>query len=144
MPTVKINFQLETDDDGYPPVSVEALWATSEGDGYVIDSIPFFARDATNGDLVGAHRGAEGALWFDTVLQRSPNSLIRIVLFDLASEEGVVNQLVQLGCGVERMPEFKLLAVDIPSNVSLGVIQRYVQDQAQVGVLDYEEPILRQ
>jgi hypothetical protein len=42
------------------------------------------------------------------------------------------------------MKQFKLLAVDIPSDVSLTEVQGYLQAQAAAGLLDYEEPILRQ
>lgn len=42
---VKILFELEQDEDGYPPASTETLWASRAGDGlFKIDNIPFFAR----------------------------------------------------------------------------------------------------
>lgn len=49
----KVFFKLEPDDDGYPPVSVESLWAQENQDGTcVIDNIPFYTREATLGDVV--------------------------------------------------------------------------------------------
>ena len=47
---VKILFQLTQDEDGYPPIQVEGVWALSApdgADGYLIDNVPFFTRDAT-------------------------------------------------------------------------------------------------
>ncbi|MFJ4406897.1 hypothetical protein [Streptomyces sp. NPDC088910] len=32
---IKVHFRLETDEDGWPPVSVESLWAVDLGDGTV-------------------------------------------------------------------------------------------------------------
>jgi hypothetical protein len=141
---VKINFRVKAGDDGYPPVAVESLWANPAGDGYLIDSIPFFTSEATNGDRVVARNGEGDALWFDGILQRSGNSLIRVVFFDLDSQDAVVSHLTGLGCGTERMAQFKLLAVDIPQDVVLGDVQTYLQTQASAGLIDYEEPILRQ
>lgn len=144
MAPVKINFRINPGDDGYPPVAVESLWANPTSDGYIIDSIPFFASDATHGDRVMAHRGEGDALWFDAVLQRSENSLVRVVFFDVNSQDEVVDYLTALGCGTERMQQFKLLAVDVPQEVPLTEVQSYLQAQAAAGLLDYEEPILRQ
>jgi hypothetical protein len=141
---VKINFRMKAGEDGYPPVTVEALWANPAGDGYLIDSIPFFTSEATNGDRVVARSGEGDALWFDCILQRSGNSLIRVVFFDLDIQDAVVRHLTGLGCGTERMAQFKLLAVDIPQSVVLDDVQTYLQTQASMGLIDYEEPILRQ
>lgn len=141
---VKINFSVQPGDDGYPPVAVESLGAKAVVDGYLIDSIPFFTSDATNGDRVSARIGEGDALWFDAVVQRSGDSLIRVVFFDLDSEDAIVSHLAGLGCGTERMTEFKLVAVDIPLNVSLLSVQTYLRAQVDSGLIDYEEPILRQ
>lgn len=141
---VKINFRVSPGDDGYPPVVAESLWANPAGDSYLIDSIPFFTSDAMHGDRVVARNGEGDALWFDSVLQRSGNSLIRVVFFDVGSEDAIVSHLTGLGCGTERMAQFRLLAVDIPRNVSLVDVQAYLQAQAAAGLIDYEEPLLRQ
>lgn len=142
--SVKINFRVRTLDIGYPPVAVESLWANPSTTGFVIDSIPFFACDATTGDRVAAHRGEGDALWFDNVLQRSGNSLIRAVFFDESCQDDIVGHLTRLGCGTERMPQFKLLAIDVPQDVSLLAVQSYLMTQAAAGLIDYEEPLLRQ
>jgi uncharacterized protein DUF4265 len=141
---VKINFRVPQGEDGYPPVAVESLWASPVEDGYLIDSIPFFANEATNGDRVLARIDEDQALWFAGTSRPSGNSLVRVVFFDLSCEDAVVKHLTGLGCGTERMKQFKLLAVDIPPSVSLLEVQRYLQAQAAAGLVDYEEPILRQ
>ena len=101
--TVKINFHVKTGDDGDPPVAVESLWAERTKEGYLIDSVPFFTNEATNGDRVAVSSGEGDARWFDKILQRSGNSLIRVVFFDLDRQDAVVNHLILLGCGTERM-----------------------------------------
>lgn len=110
----KINFKLQPDPDGFPPVAVESLWANPVGGRFEIDSIPLFTRDATVGDLVRAVSDSTGALWFDGVEHRSQRTLIRVVFFESDREQSVAARLKAFGCDLEGMEEFKLLAVDVP------------------------------
>lgn len=141
---VKINFKVQVGSDGYPPVAVESLWAQHVEDEYIIDSIPFFTSDATSGDRIRAQVGDEDALWFAGIVERSGNSLIRVVFFDLTCEDVLAAKLKKMGCGTERMPQFKLMAINVPSEVDLAEIQAYLSDRNSAGLIDYEEPILRQ
>jgi hypothetical protein len=142
---VKVHFRLTQDADGYPPVAVESVWAqptTSAGE-YVLDNIPFFASEATIGDVVLV-REQGGDLWFDEVVRDSNNSLVRVVFFDHSCVQDVNQRLIDLGCSTEYIKVHNLLAVSIPDRVSLQDVQAYLQSEAGAGRLDYEEPILRQ
>ena len=142
---VKVHFRLEQDDDGYPPASVESLWATpgSRAEEYVLDNIPFFARDATIGDTIIVRR-EDDLQWFDALVQHSTNSLLRAIFFIEDQVERVSQRLIDLGCSVEYMKAYKLLAINVPGDVKLASIQDYLGKEAAEGTLDYEEPILRQ
>lgn len=145
MDSVKVHFRLVQDADDYPPASVESVWAhktTGPGE-YVLDNVPFFAREATIGDVVLVHEEA-GDLWFCGVARRSENSLIRVVFCDPAAFEKVNGRLVALGCTTEYLEAHHLLAVCVPSEVKLRDVQDYLRSEARAGKLDYEEPILRQ
>lgn len=140
----KLSFRIEQDDDDYPPVAVESIWVTPTRDYlYEVDSIPFFTREATVGDLVRASEDQEGNLWFVNVEQRSTHSLIRIVFFDHDREDSVIEELKALGCGTERMQQFNLLAVDVPGPAPLNKVQEFLEAQSQSGYIDYEEALLR-
>jgi hypothetical protein len=142
---VKIHFRLEQDEDGYPEVAVESVWAeqgTKPGE-YILDNIPFFARDATIGDVVST-REEDGALWFDGLTQSSSNSLVRVVFFDRDCRQKVAKELTDLGCEAEYFEKYNLLAVSIPGDVKLSVVQAYLARETDAGRIDYEEPILRQ
>jgi hypothetical protein len=145
MGSVKVHFRLVQDEDGYPPAAVESVWAqpTTKPGEYVLDNVPFFAREATIGDVVLV-RDEDGHLWFDKVVRRSQNSLVRVVFFDRTCVERVNERLVSLGCSTEYITAHNLLAVSIPDTVSLRDVQGYLQSEAGSGILDYEEPILRQ
>jgi hypothetical protein len=145
MPLVKIHFRLEQDEDGYPPVAVESLWATptAAAEQYVIDNVPFFIRDATVGDTVLV-RKKDGNCWFDGVLSRSQNSLVRVVFFDRDCVEVLSKQLSAMGCSTEYLREHNLMAINIPGEIALTDVQAYLRAEAETGKIDYEEPILRQ
>jgi len=139
----KIHFRIAQDQEGYPPVAVESLWAKPIGTNFEIDSIPFFTCDATVGDIIRAAPDAAGELWFAGMEQVSVRSLIRIVFFEAECTESVTNKLQALGCGTEGMEVYKLLAVDVPGDVDLVEVQNFLRDEASTGSIDYEEPLLR-
>lgn len=142
---VKVHFRLEQDEDGYPPVSVESLWAvpTDRPHEYVLDNIPFFASQATIDDVVQA-KEEEGVLWFDRVVKPSGNSLLRLAFFRPDKIQEVREALKQLGCSSEWDSNHAIVAVNIPASATLESIQALLAEQAQAGYFDYEEPILRQ
>lgn len=142
--SVRVHFKLDQDDDGYPPVAVETVWAAPTGvaNEYVLDNVPFFVPVATIGDTVRV-QFMDGNLWFQSVARRSSHSLVRLVFFDRNAVRRVVEHLQLMGCGVEFLSEHSLLAVDIPVTVNLSDVQNYVRSEAETGTLDYEEPILR-
>jgi hypothetical protein len=141
----KIYFQLVQDEDGYPPVAVESVWAwPGEKIGeYIIDNVPFFTCDATLGDVV-VTRDEEGHRWFETVAHRSRNSLVRVVFFDPTCVERISKYLQNLGCSTEYEKTHNLLAVSIPEEVELTEVQAYLENETSAGKIDYEEAILRQ
>lgn len=142
---VRLHFQLPQDADGYPPVAVESVWATPSvtPDEYVLDNIPFFTREATIGDTVQVQE-EEGRRWFERVVARSKNSLIRVVFFEPDCVSKIKEQLVAMGCSAEFLKAHNLMAVNIPIEVDLTVVQEYLAAEAASGSIDYEEPILRQ
>jgi len=145
MTTLRIHFRLEQDEDGYPPVAAESVWAQPgliPGQ-YVIDNVPFFVREATVGDTVSAQE-EDGLRWFSSLISRSRNSLVRIVFFDKSRVKATSEHLVAMGCSTEYLREHSLMAVSVPAEVALADVQAYLQSEADSGSIDYEEPILRQ
>lgn len=138
---VRIHFELEQDDDGYPPVSVESVWARPTSEGYEIDSIPFFVRCAGPEDVV-VTREQEGGLWFDRVVRESSNSLLRVVVFKDGVHESLRSELTSLGCASEWIEQYALVAVHVPSNVSIADVRRVLDAGCEREDWDYEEAIL--
>ena len=139
----RVHFRLRQDDDSHPPGNEEWVWAIRVGGRFVIESIPFFTREAAVGDLVEVLSDDEGRLWFDVIQTASAHSLIRVVFFDGGCVESVCTFLEALGCATERMEEFKLLAVDVPPEADMSRIKAFLRNETEHSRLDYEDAILR-
>ncbi len=140
---VKIIIPLEQDEDGYPPVSAERIWALDAGEGrYKLDNIPFFARELALGDIVSAvpEEGAdEGILRYQRVVEPSGHSTFRVLVYDKAQIQAVRGLLEQLGCGTEKSHLPRLVAIDIPPTVSLQAVRQALETGREQERWDYEE-----
>jgi hypothetical protein len=140
----RILFELEQDEDGYPPVGAETVWATHDGENrYVIDNTPFFATAATLGDVVEATE-EDGMLRYKATIKRSGNSLIRIVYCDGTDPSELRNHLKTLGCSTEWDENHHLIALNIPPSVNLEEVQAFLRQGLEQERWDYEAPILMQ
>ncbi|QDE37745.1 DUF4265 domain-containing protein [Luteibacter pinisoli] len=140
---VKVFLHIEQDDDGYPGIGSESVWALPgpmEGF-FTLDNIPFFATDANIGDVVSVD-AREGVLWLRHVARETPCSLMRIVLFFADEKDRIARDLLNLGCQIECWADRKLIAASVP-NSAVPNVQVFLGGEAAKGVLDYEEPILR-
>jgi uncharacterized protein DUF4265 len=139
---VKILFQLEQDEDGYPPASVESLWALPKGEGrFQVDNIPFFATGVAFGDIVSVTQ-EEGALCFQDVVQPSGHSTLRVAISEAADVPAVRALFEQKGCSVEQSHLPRLIAVDVPPSVPLESLRPLLEAGRGQGRWDYEEACL--
>ena len=66
--------------DGYPPVSMESIWAEVTEEGYLkINNIPFYSKEISLGDIVSVIQTEENYLLYDKTIIHSNNSTLRIV-----------------------------------------------------------------
>ena len=142
---LKVFFNLEQDEDGYPGVSVESVWAIPTADNSVVklDNVPFFTYEATIDDLIRVHE-EDGKLWFQEVLTESINSMFRILFFDIDVKDKVRDHLVGMGCVTELFASRKLLAVSVPGPALLFPVREYLKSERDAGSIDVEEAIVRE
>jgi hypothetical protein len=139
----RVHFPLTQDEDGYPPATVETLWASDKGEGlYEIDNIPFFVRKISVGDVVRAQL-EEGALWFQEREFVSAHSTVRIVVYRKDQIEEIRKRLERDGCSTEFIENYKLIAVDVPPSAAYEVALEYLKELAAAEIADYEESALR-
>ncbi len=86
---VKVVFELPRDDDGWPPVACEGLWAVPvTADTVWLHNSPWFVRGVANDDLIRVRRAEDRQLWADERLEWSGYCTIRIIPFREARWEG--------------------------------------------------------
>src|SRR5262245_28412894 len=124
----KIVFRIPQDSEGYPPFSVETMWgvSTDVASQFVIDNIPFFATQATLGDVVTVVSTSEG-IEYDSTVEESGNSLIRVAAFKEDMVPQIRKELRDLGCSSEEFKGRPLIAVNVPGNANLSWVQNYLE-----------------
>lgn len=142
---MKIWFPLERDDEDWPPVATESLWARAVADDeFEIDNIPWFVRGRALGDRVRAERDDDGVLTFQAKVAWSGHYTIRVIpLGDAPSHEAlqdVVDTLLPLGAECDSaLPAFRLLAVDIPPTARVRDIKRLLVQREVDGRWGFDE-----
>jgi len=140
---VKVYVDLEVDDSGYPPVSSEFLWCIPTDHGsYIVDNIPFYAREISMGDEVAADV-SKGHLAFRSVLKPSANSTLRVFVKRKEAQERITAQLQQFGCDTEAMDGMPLIAVSLPPDCRLKDTLVFMDKEADSGTIGFEESAVR-
>jgi hypothetical protein len=138
---IKLKFCIEPDEDRYPPFRVESVWASPLPDGtFQLDNIPFFAYDAADGDVVTA-KVVDGELFFDSVVQASGNSVVRVIVNDEGSIAELRAQLLALGCDSEWWQN--MVSVNIPAEISYTPVLRLLEEGQESDKWGFEEAVLR-
>ena len=139
----KIDFQLTKDEDDYPPVEWESLWAIPVGAGlWEVDNIPFFVYGVSNRDIVAAV-AADGRLRFAQVISKGGHTTLRLIFEDLESVARVRADLRRLGCLTEGSHLKRLVSVDVPPNVEFRRVREYLEKEAKESGLEYEDGCLQ-
>ena len=141
--THKVAFELKQDEDGYPPVSVETLWASQVGpDLFRLDNIPFYAREVSSEDVVRTEVKF-GRNVFQEVVHPSTNSVFRIFVTAESDVPAARASFKYLGCESELSNIPKLFAVEVPGIVPFGPVATLLDDGLEGKRWEYEEACLR-
>ena len=123
---------------------VESVWAFPLAGGYQIDNIPFYAREIALGDVVSVKKDSDGMLRFDSLIQPSGNSTVRL-WFAEGKEQDVAlirQSLREMGCASELSELPRLIAVDIPPSVPYEQVRSFLVAGEKAGLFEYEEACL--
>ncbi|WP_448316780.1 DUF4265 domain-containing protein [Streptomyces sp. CO7] len=140
---VKVHFRMETE-DGWPPVSVESLWAVDLGHGTVrLDNTPFFVRGVAGGDIVRVQQGDDGVLWAGETVQASQNCTIRLIVLkdegSATARQSVLEVFHRLGTTGEGIERFRMVALDVPPQADLPRIRELLEHGETEGWWHWEE-----
>jgi hypothetical protein len=137
---VKLLLRLTPDEDGYPPFTIEGVWASRNPDGtYEIANIPFYSYDVAVGDVVRAEE-IDGELFFVERVKDSGNSVIRMLIYDRDELEKIRADLWSLGCDSEG--DGVVLAVNVPAGVSYAPIAKFLDEGDRAKRWGFEEAVL--
>lgn len=126
---VKVHFRMDIDTDGWPPASVESLWAVDLGDGTVrLDNTPWFVRGVASGDIIRVEVDDEGVRWAGDTVQSSENCTIRLIVLkdggSGAARQSVLKIFHSLGTTGEGIEQYWMVALDVPPTADLPKIHK--------------------
>jgi hypothetical protein len=124
---VEVWFWIEKDADGYPDSrSWEGMLSRSTCRGFVLESVPFYLKNVSRGDVVEADAGE--FLKFSRVLERGGHNTYRLLMDDAPEHEveRARTELESRGLAVEKHESGILLAVDVPPSAPQQDIDAYL------------------
>lgn len=148
---IKILFELKGDQEGFPPADIEQLWAKPLGNKlFKIDTIPFFVKGISCGDVVEASADSEGELRYSSLFRPSTHNTLRVIVFRESPDPRPLpdrvadlrSQLTKIGCSSELSHVPGLVAVDTDS-VSIDKVLGVLQCGEEADLWEYEESALR-
>jgi len=151
--SVEIWFPIEKDHGGYPnSKNWEQLLARplQEGEDYFqIESIPFFLKNVSSGDIVRAKTVVNTEIQdteifeFESVLDRGGHNTYRLLLKKKNPDDPkfTENELIKKGLAVEEQ-HGDFLAVDVPPDVDQKAIDAYLVDESEFGRWELQDGYL--
>ena len=124
----KVIFRIEQDEDGYPPINVESVWAepVSKNE-FKIKNIPFYVKNLSLDDIVLAKPATDGMLEYVAHRVKSSHNTIRILFLDESQKDAVFKKIESLGCSWEGSNIPSLIAVDVPNSVDKSALFSFLE-----------------
>ena len=140
--TRKLQFALEID-DGWPPISSEAVWCDLVGPAFRLRNAPFFIKGLAVNDVFKAEPDpVNGHIFEFELLEPSTHSLVWILNNTQADIRPALSQLRAVGCSTEGLEQFSLYAVDVPPEVQDAHINDLL-DEIEAAGFDLAFPVWR-
>jgi len=132
----KLGFPLAAK-DGWPPYEVEHLWAELIDGMFKIKSFPFYLKGVSYDDIIRADVDEYGYVLNYDHIQRSKNTIVWIIE---NSPTDVCRELVEIGCGVEQDPSYKLISVNVPALTTLDKLNKILTKYEDSGKIEVAIP----
>jgi len=140
---VEVFFSVIQDENGWPPLSCERIWCLpSDDDVFVVDNIPFYARDISFGDEVQTEE-SDGVRWFASLVKPSGNTTLRVFALNKAVGPLLIPKLRALGGLTEKMEGSDFIAVSLPPSADIAQVLDFLDRESNNGNLAFEESSVR-
>jgi hypothetical protein len=124
----KVYFELNQDDDGWPPYASECMWADTLGKcRYRLNNIPFFVEGVSFGDVVEA-KIRNGRACFVSLVEASLNSTLRAFCSNAQKKNEFKKWLEKNGCMWEFGFDGNYIVVNVPETVDLNTLEQFLAD----------------
>ncbi len=136
----KMVFELEQDEDGYPPIRYEGVWVlpvASQPDVFEVDNIPFYACVAIGDRIRAVEQDSE--LRPQALVRSSGHGTVRVI-----AEAAQLTDVRRFAasCGCESELSEQMLAIDVPPSADWARLQAELARRHKLQMLDYQEAIL--
>jgi hypothetical protein len=139
----KLRFRIQQDETGYPPVTVESLHLSKIAEEkYCLESIPFFFREATLGDIVFVEEEEDG-LYYALVVGGERNSLVRVFVPASEQIEALTALLIAQGLLFEVLKDFGIVAISISPEQSYRDVLARLEESLDMETAGIEEVLCR-
>jgi Domain of unknown function (DUF4265) len=140
---VKILFTVEQDENGPPSVTCEQIWCVPMGqDRYVVDNIPFYARDISLGDEIQTEM-RDSDRWFAKLLKPLGNTTVRAFARNQTFGPLLIPRLRAFGGQAEKMEGIHLVAISFPPSADLISALDFLDRETESGNVAFEESSVR-
>jgi hypothetical protein len=145
---VKVHFDLSQDENGYPPVTSESIWAVPLGQlHFRLDNIPFFVCGVSCFDVILARLDVNGLLKYVRLLETGGHSTLRVLFYESTSDTRPMDERVRelrstfrnLMCTSELSHIPRLISVDVPPEVNLNRVLCILDAGENQELWEYEE-----
>lgn len=135
---IELLFNLEQDEDDWPPVGAEGLWCEPVNTRYRLETCPLFVKGLSVGDLLEVEPDDDGSVWQFEVVEPSANSTVWIIFWDRSAIDPALQALRSLGCdttGPLEGMEAKICSVNVPESLE------FTKVDAVLGPLEQSERV---
>jgi hypothetical protein len=142
---VKVRYELTPDEDGWPPVTAEELWAVRlSADVVRVDNVPWFVPGLALDDLVQVCDDGADVLRPVVKLRWSGNCTIRVLSLDkerdpLARMQALIDKFTPLGARGEATGQFGIVAFNVPPDADITAVKQLLVQGQLKGWWEYEE-----
>ena len=117
---------------------IERVRGIKDGDFYQIKEVPLFSSNLALDDIVSVEREGEH-LFFEKVIKPSGHSVIHVAILKPNVSTDILASLRLYEIAIYAVKNNIYLALDIPPRVAYRSIKKYLDNQLQLGNLEYQE-----
>jgi hypothetical protein len=152
--SVEVWFRITKDSEGFPKSrnweQLLALPLLKREDYFQIESVPFFLKNVSRGDIIQARESKDvepdgrSVFEFEKVIDRQGHNTYCLFLKRKHSDDPdyTIDELISKGLAVEQ-EGMDLLAVDVPPTVDQSAIDKYLVAECEAGRWEMQDGCLQ-